>query len=404
MPERGQALVLIAFAAVGLFAFAALAIDGSMVFSDRRHAQNAADTASLDAALAYIRLGPSGAWVDEGLDRAESNGYDNDGTRNIVAVELCSMAADPCDSLPAGADPASYVQVQITSNVSTYFARVIGISQITNRVEAVAEVVPSVYDEMFYGNAVVGLAPTDCHAVTYQGNADTNITGGGIFVMSSCPDSAFFNNSNAAQLTAPSLCAVGGIDYNPSAINIPSIETGCTPPPSIVEPNISCTGSAAQAGSSMSPGNWSGTFPPAGVDTLQSGIYCVDGEFRINGGDSLTGIGVVIKMVGGDVLWNGGATVHLEAPTSGTYDGLLLYMPSSNCGDITLNGNSASVIVGTILAPCADIKVDGTGDSGIVGQIIGYTVDLSGTSTVNLFYDDAHSWDSLTQPQIKVND
>ena len=50
--ERGQALILIAFAAIGLFAFTALAIDGSRVFSDRRHAQNAADTAALAAALA----------------------------------------------------------------------------------------------------------------------------------------------------------------------------------------------------------------------------------------------------------------------------------------------------------------------------------------------------------------
>ncbi len=53
--ERGQALVLIAFAAVGLFAFTALAIDGSRVYSDRRHAQNAADTSALAAALARIR-------------------------------------------------------------------------------------------------------------------------------------------------------------------------------------------------------------------------------------------------------------------------------------------------------------------------------------------------------------
>ncbi|HEX9332631.1 MAG TPA: pilus assembly protein TadG-related protein, partial [Anaerolineales bacterium] len=53
--ERGQALILIAFAAVGLVGFAALAIDGSRVFSDRRHAQNAADTAVLAAALAKIR-------------------------------------------------------------------------------------------------------------------------------------------------------------------------------------------------------------------------------------------------------------------------------------------------------------------------------------------------------------
>ncbi len=42
--QSGQALVMIALAAIGLFGFAALAIDGSAIFSDRRHAQNAADT------------------------------------------------------------------------------------------------------------------------------------------------------------------------------------------------------------------------------------------------------------------------------------------------------------------------------------------------------------------------
>ena len=45
--ESGQAIVLIAFAFIGLVAFAALAIDGSMVYSDRRHAQNASDAGSL---------------------------------------------------------------------------------------------------------------------------------------------------------------------------------------------------------------------------------------------------------------------------------------------------------------------------------------------------------------------
>ena len=40
--ERGQALIVITLAAVGLFAVTGLAIDGSAKFSDRRHAQNAA--------------------------------------------------------------------------------------------------------------------------------------------------------------------------------------------------------------------------------------------------------------------------------------------------------------------------------------------------------------------------
>ncbi len=54
--EEGQALIIIALAAAVLFAFSALAMDGSMVFSDRRYAQNAADTAVLAAALVKIRL------------------------------------------------------------------------------------------------------------------------------------------------------------------------------------------------------------------------------------------------------------------------------------------------------------------------------------------------------------
>src|ERR1044071_4318516 len=79
--QRGQALVMIALAAIGLFAFAALAIDGSAIFSDRRHAQNAADTGVLQAALTKVR---GGDWETAGLDRAESNGYNDNGITNDV--------------------------------------------------------------------------------------------------------------------------------------------------------------------------------------------------------------------------------------------------------------------------------------------------------------------------------
>jgi Flp pilus assembly protein TadG len=53
--QRGQALILIALAGIALFGIAGLAIDGSAKFSDRRHAQNAADTAALAGALALAR-------------------------------------------------------------------------------------------------------------------------------------------------------------------------------------------------------------------------------------------------------------------------------------------------------------------------------------------------------------
>jgi Flp pilus assembly protein TadG len=401
--ERGQALIIIAFAAVALFAFAALAIDGSIVFSDRRHAQNAADTAALAAALAKTR---QQAYLPVAFSRAASNGYNNNGTSNVVEVYMCSDTQATCTALPAGAIPSEYVQVKITSHVKTYFARVIGRFEVTNRVNAVARATPSEYKEMYAGNAVVSLAPHECKAIVYQGNAESTITGGGILDMSDCSDSAFFNNSAAAQLTAPSLCSVGGIDYRPGAINIPSILQGedCVTPPAIVEPNPECKVNAEKHGNTMTPGNWTGQFPPAGVDTLESGIYCVDGDFRLNGGDSLTGHGVVIRMNDGVVTWNGGAEIHLDAPTEGSFQGLLMYLPSqSNCSTVTLNGNSDSTIVGSILAPCSEVKVEGTGDSGIEGQIIGYTVNISGSSGTDIHYVDELNWDAPIQPTVNLN-
>ena len=45
--ERGQAIVVIAVSLVVLLGFAALAIDGGMVYADRREIKNVADAAAL---------------------------------------------------------------------------------------------------------------------------------------------------------------------------------------------------------------------------------------------------------------------------------------------------------------------------------------------------------------------
>jgi hypothetical protein len=67
-----------------------------------------------------------------------------------------------------------------------------------------------------------------------------------------------------------------------------------------------------------------------------------------------------------------------------------------------MNGNSESGFTGTILAPAADITIDGTGDAGLHGQVIGYTVDLSGTSSTTIVYNDQENWDAPVPPQIEL--
>lgn len=401
--ERGQALILIVFAVVGLIGLTALAVDGGNAYAERRRAQNAADTTALDAALAKVR---GQNLYNEGLARAASNNYaDSDATAGSslpnVNVEIYNP---PISGAYLGDN--EYIQVFITATIDTYFGRVVGIPEVTNKVDAVARAKPPIISPIWTGNAVVSLSEHDCKAVVYQGNANTTITGGGIFVNSDCASSAFFNNSSAALLSTPCLQAVGGITYDPGAINttIPGcIYTDAAPLPPIIYPNPTCSGSASQNGNILNPGNFSGTFPPAGVDTLEPGIYCVDGEFRMNAGDVLMGSDVVIVMVDGDVTWNGGATLQLDAPDSGPYDGLLLFVPESNSSTIKINGNSDSTFTGSILAPTSDISINGTGDaSGMNCQVIGYTVDLSGDGATLINYDADDNYPPIVNPQIEL--
>jgi uncharacterized membrane protein len=107
--ERGQALIVVALAIVGLVGIVALAVDGGNVFSDRRKAQNAVDAAALASAYARIK---GGDVIGAALESAAQNGYDNNGVTNIISVYT-----PPRDGPHAG--DIEYIQVIITSNVTT---------------------------------------------------------------------------------------------------------------------------------------------------------------------------------------------------------------------------------------------------------------------------------------------
>ena len=416
--ERGQALILIALALIGMLALTALAVDGGNAYSERRRAQNAADAAALDAALAKVR---GGDLYTEGLARADSNHYtDVDPSTGSSSSDVNVEIYNPPISGPY-LDNDEYVQTIITATVKTYFGRVVGITEVTNKVEAVARAKPSIILPMFNGNAIVGLSPHDCKAIMYQGNAATTVTGGGIYTNSDCEDSAFFNNSGSAQLSTPCLQTVGGIQYKPGAINIdppPTPPDTCInrgvpvlPPPAYPDPQ--CTHDAAiYNGNRLSAGNWppaghhgSTAFPPAGVTELDPGTYCLnEGDFDLTGnGATLNGNNVVIVVRTGNVSWGGGAEIHLSAPNTGPFKGLLLFMPETNHGTISINGNSNSEFTGSILAPSAGITINGTGGvNGFQGQIIGYTVKLSGTSGIKINYDPAGNYNAPVHPQIEL--
>ena len=436
--EKGQALILIALAAVALFGFAALAIDGSVIFSDRRHAQNAADTAALDAALAKARNNSN--WETEGLARAASNGYENNGTTNDVV-----LYSPPVDG--PYKDNNQYIQVKIRSDVKTTFARVIGFDLATNRVQAVARAtVPEVTD-WFNGQAIVATMP-GCkqesgwskEPFVVTGSSSTTIINSGIFVNALCED-AYDQSGSSKVVTDKGVCVVEGAtaEYVENK-TVPAPTTNCKQQDTskYTLPNPSCgtkVGKLTEISSKnyvASPGTYSGVFPPngyqAGTLKLEKGIYCLENGMSFNGTWVVTtnlndnfdddGInihdsgseGVLFYVPGGDITFNGTSDINVHAIDSldnGFPQQLLnylIYIPPSNDATITITGDDQSTFTGTILAPQSHIKLNGgSGTVGLNTQIIGFSVAIEGNGVLDINYNQSKSAVTTTQPGIELS-
>lgn len=404
--EGGQALILIALAIVGLAGIVGLVVDGGNVFLDRRNAQNAADSAALAAALTRVRSG--GNLGATALASAAQNGYDNNGTSNVVEFH------NPPTSGP-NVGNVEYVQVIITSNVKTYFARLLGWRQLTNRVEAVARTKTPEVRQILDGQAIISLAPqSDCNedkAFWVHGEATLDITGGGIFVNSHNDQCAFIQQgSGSVRINDNHLVTVvGAAMIQKPQLLTPGVSVGAIPvsyPPPFFMPKVGCGDKEAQIsadGTSMSPGSWGEDFPPPGVTHLESGVYCLDAGIKIT--DNIEGHNVVLKVDDGEVHFSGSADIVLDAPNSGEFAGLLLYLPPDNRSKVVLNGGSGSNIKGTILAPASPIHINGNdSSSGFHSQIIGYTVDVNGNSNVVIVYKDEQNYNTLTMPEVQLSE
>ena len=401
--ERGQALILIVLAIVGLIGLTALAVDGGMAYSDRRQAQNSADASALAAALAKSH---NQDLSSAAYSRAASNNFNNDGTTNVVEVHNPPISGPYAGNL-------EYIQVIITSQVDTYFGPVVGIDTVKNEVQAVARVIPPTPQVMYSGDAVVGLAPTGCDNVYIAGNGQIQTWGGGLFSNSTSNCGMHFQGSSQTQTHEGSggINMVGGAYQKTGNPSIQDHGEGFHyslpqyPYPPTKLPNPICSSDATWNGSNMTPGNYTGTFPPSGVKTLQSGVYCIYGDFQLNGNDHLTGHEVVLVMETGALHWNGNAVVtDLTAPTSGPFKGLLMFAPLSNTNTMIFNGTANVSLSGTTLFPAAEIKINGAHVQfqKKSSQLIGYRVVISGGSDIQIEINSSSLYQPDTDPIIQL--
>jgi Flp pilus assembly protein TadG len=402
--ERGQALIVIALALVGIVAIVGLVVDGGRGFLDRRKAQNAADSAAL--ASAYARIKRDQSMVAAARSAAAENGYNNDGVTNTV--ELYTPPRDGPHT-----NDVEYIQIIITSHVDTYFARVIGRHQITNTVEATARTKNSEMKELLNGRAVVSLAPaSNCFnnkSFWVHGEATLDITGGGIFVNSNNPSCALLQQGSGSLRLEDgyTIDVVGSASIQKTKLLTPQVTVGAASlsyPPPFFMPKVGCSKEAEVSlvdPTVMSSGSWGDEFPPPGVTHLDGGVYCLDEGMNITG--DLEGHNVTFKVTDGEVRFSHTANIILDAPNAGDHKGLLIYLPMDNHSKVVLNGAAGSVIKGTILAPASPILIKGMESKrGFHSQIIGYTIEADGNSNVVIVYNTEQNFQSLSMPEIQL--
>ena len=110
---------------------------------------------------------------------------------------------------------------------------------------------------------------------------------------------------------------------------------------------------------------------------MAPGVYVIDGgTLSINSTATVNGTGVTFYLTNGaTVSMNGGASIHLGAPTSGAYSGVLMFVGRSE------PYNSGSIVNGAIYAANGNVRMNGTSSfGGGCTQIVARTIEFSGNS------------------------
>jgi hypothetical protein len=375
--QSGQAAILLALGLLGLVAFAALAIDGGLLYAEKRSAQNAADNAVLAAARAMC-LGEDP--VSAALALAYENGYDNDGVGNIVTV------SNPPTAGP-NAGNSDYVELVIVSNFPGALIQFVRPGGLQITVRAVSACLP----RMGRGHAALFAISQTCNNAIIWSGSSSSVQGG-------------MHSNNDVQITGSNNTISGIASYvttinaNPDKVTlippapINPVHTGVIMDPLGFDIEDYAPG-GSKAALAQGAGlyrycdgdidmNWleDNHYYDEATDTILDGLYYATGDISIN---RARAVGNAVTLVAeGDVDLRGPDQV-----ISAYMDGLLAFSGTAYGNDsvacstpaikLSLNG---SIYEGYLYAPHGLINVSGS-DIQVNGGLIGYALSLSLSGT-----------------------
>jgi hypothetical protein len=375
--ESGQSLVIAAFCMTCLMGCVALAADVGLMLRAKRLLQTAADSAAIAGALEINFAAMDGNTVTNAANlAAQKNGFTN-GSNGVTITVNPTPTSGPHAGLPG------YVEVIAAQSQPTFFMQVFGRSSMTVSARAVATNLSTTSGCVY----TLGTTGTD---LSMTGNANIQITTCGIIDDSSSRN-ALSANGNVT-LDAQSIGVVGGVRKTGNVSISPTPVTGIVstsdplaflPAPTVPKTCSADPGYSGTVTKTLTPGCYNGLSASGNVNlTLTSGLYIINGALNLGGNTTLTGANVTLDLLGSS-SFPGNTALNLTAPTSGTYDGVVIYQPLSNPNPISLNGNSGSTFQGIIYAPGSAVSLTGNSGSSIYADFVAKSLSLVGNASFN---------------------
>ncbi len=421
--RRGQALVLIALSAVLMFALLGMVIDIGWARFRQQAAQAAADGAALAAVAAAANVSSGGTAGTMKPDASTSSPCSPVcGSTGIAcqASTTCptTIASPPADNLQAGClyaksngfvnsgnqkvsmsgnttsltgiSTAYWASASVSETETQLFSAVLGNSFLTTGASATAALMPG-----GGGGCVYVMEPTGS-SVTNSGSALLK-SGCGIYINSSSSAAVLMSGSAEIEATSgASVNIVGNWLASGGATITPAPNLGVTaavdPFASMTPPTVgSCTSSgvtlSGTTSETLSPGVYCGAINISGsvALTLNPGLYILKSGINMSGLSSITGSGVTLYAPSGGISMSGTGGITLSAPTSGTWEGVLIYQDRSNSSSSALSGGSNQTLNGLVYMPKAKLAYSGSsGSSGQISTLVVYSLTFSGSSYISV--------------------
>lgn len=388
---RGNALVVAATCMPLLIGAAALGVDTIYMTLSKRQLQRSADSGALAGAYALVQ------------NKAVADSVTRDLQLNNSIALTGSPTVENAPTVGTNAGNGRAVRVALTATVPMAFWSVFSNKTATIQAEATAAII---FNGQF---CMLSLEDGNTTGVTFSGSAAIDL---GCGVASNSKSANAITAGGSSTIKATPISAVGGVPssthyaspttllpYSPkqtdpyAALPVPTVPSGCKPTTYSVQPNSTATAPVA-----VSTGVYCyKSYDFKGTVTLPSGIYYVNsGDLGFGAQANVTCLQCTFILTSdtaatspssvASLTMNGGATLNLTAPKSGTYEGVLMYQdPRATLGNaITINGNTGSVLEGGFYFPRAYLTMVGT--AGMVTrciQLVARRLDFSGNASVD---------------------